>query len=349
MKSSPVVQVVKKVLPAVVSITVSKFLDIIEGPFSPFSPLGGSGPSLGAPEKKKVQVSGGSGFIVDPLGIVLTNRHVVADREADFIAVTNDNKKYRVEILARDPINDVAILKIRDSQRKTDFPFIELGDSSKLDLGQTVIAVGNALGAFQNTISVGVVSGLSREITAADSLTGQMAKLRGLIQTDAAVNPGNSGGPLVDIKSQAIAINAAMVLGAENISFALPINTAKKDLEDLKKYGKIRQPFLGIRHILISPELQEKFGLPINYGALIIPESVPPFAQKHMAIVPDSPAEKAGLKEGDIILECQKEKITSDNPLQDILQKFSIGKEIKLKILRGNREKLMKVILAEKR
>lgn len=348
MANSSVPKVVKKVLPAVVSITVSKFLDTAESPFAAF-PMGEFGPSSGAPEKKKMDVSGGSGFIVEPTGVVITNRHVVADREANFIVVTSEDKKYKAEILARDPINDVAILKIGNSQKRLKFPFIEIGDSSKLELGEPVIAVGNALGTFHNTVSTGVVSGLSREITAGDALTGRLAKLRGLIQTDAAVNPGNSGGPLLNMRGQAIAINAAMVLGAENISFALPINTAKKDLEDLKKYGKIRQPFLGVRHIPITRELQEKFGLPVNYGALILPETAPPFAQKHLGVVPDSPADRAGIREGDIILECQKEKITPDNSLQDILQKLDIDKQIELKILRRSKEKLAKVVLAEKK
>jgi len=338
MEKSPIVKVVKKILPAVVSITISKYLTIFESPFGP--------PFLGFEEffmiprgRKKIKVGGGSGFIVDPSGIILTNRHVIADPKAEYIVVLTDERKFKAEVLARDPINDVAVLKIK----ARNLPMVELGNSSNLELGQTVIAIGYTLGAFPNTVSVGVVSGLSREIKAASTLGGKVIKLRGLIQTDAAINPGNSGGPLVDIEGKAIGINAAMVFLAQNVGFALPINTAKKDLEDLKKYGRIRQPFLGVRYVLLNKELKERYNLPINRGALVISEAVP----GGVAVIPESPAAKAGIKEGDIILEIEKEKISSKNPLDEVLQKFKVGDEINLKIL--GTEKLLKVILGEKK
>lgn len=344
MAEPKITQTIKKVLPAVVSITVSKFLPIFEHPFgAPFGfPFGGMENFFAIPRgKKKVKIGGGSGFIVDKSGIILTNRHVVADPKAEYLVVLPDNKKYKVEILARDPINDVAILKIEGNN----LPIAELGDSSKLELGQTAIAVGNALGTFQNTVSVGVVSGLSREITAGDILTGQTSKLRGLIQTDAAINPGNSGGPLIDIDGKTIGINAAMVFGAENIGFSIPINAAKNDLEELKKYGRIRQPFLGIRYVLLNKEFQRRYNFSVSQGALVISENIP----GGQAVVPGGPADKAGLKEGDIILACQKEKVCPKNPLQDILNKYKIGDKIELKILRDGQEKIMKAILGEKK
>jgi len=347
MKNSPIPQVVKKVLPAVVTITVSKMLPVFEAPFgtppgfNPQSPFRGFNGFFMVPKgKKKVKVGGGSGFIVDSSGIILTNRHVVADPHAEYVVMLNEKDNYPAEILARDPINDVAIIKIK----KKGLPTIELGDSTKLALGQTAIAIGNALGIFRNTVSVGVISGLSREITAGDTITKKMTKLRGLIQTDAAINPGNSGGPLIDISGKAIGINTAMVFMAENIGFALPINNAKKDLQDLKKYGKLRLPFLGIRYIPLNEELQKRFNLSVKYGALVISEPVPDGG----AVVPGGAAAKAGIKEGDVILEIQKIKVFDKNPVEEILQKCKIGQTVNLKALRKGKEMIFQVILAER-
>lgn len=335
-EKSPIIKVVKKILPAVVSITASKYLTVFESPFGP------AFKDFAVPKgKKKVDVSGGSGFIVEPSGIILTNRHVVADPTAEYIVLLNDDKKYTAEILARDPINDVAIIKINAKN----LPVIELGDSAQLDLGETVIAIGNALGTFRNTVSRGVISGLSREIMAGDALTQRVARLRGLVQTDAAINPGNSGGPLVNIDGKAIGINTAMVFFAENIGFALPINNAKKDLEDLKQYGRIRQPFLGIRYVLLNQELKNKYNLPVDEGALVVAESMP----EETAVVPRSAADRAGIKQSDIILEIQKEKITIKNQLEDLLQKYKVGQTIELKFLRNNKEMLAKVTLEERK
>jgi S1-C subfamily serine protease len=349
-----IVKTIKKVLPAVVSITVSKYLTIFGSPFGS-SPIGrglsrfhrgGSFPFefeeffMVPRGKKKIKIGGGSGFIVNNSGIILTNRHVVADPKAEYVVILNDGRKYKAEILAKDPINDVAIIKI-DAKNLS---IIELGDSSKLELGQTAIAIGNTLGTFQNTVSSGVVSGLSREITAAGSLDGRAQRLKGLVQTDAAINPGNSGGPLIDIEGKVIGINAAMVFGAENVGFALPVNNAKKDLEDLKKFGKIRHPFLGVRYLLLDKEIQEKYNLPLDWGALVISESIP----EGQAVVPGSPADKTGLREGDIILEIEDEKISQKSPLEDILQKFQIGQMASLKVFRNGREAILKIKIGER-
>ncbi len=340
LNKSSIPQVIKKVLPAVVSITISKYLTVFESPFGP-SPFGFEQFFAIPRGKKKIKVGGGSGFIVDPTGIILTNRHVVTDPQAEYLVVLDNGKKYQAQVLARDPINDVAVLKIEEKN----LPVVELGDSSQLELGQIAIAIGNALGIFRNTVSAGVVSGLSREIKAGSTLTGEVTRLKGLIQTDAAINPGNSGGPLIDQEGKAIGINAAMVFMAENIGFALPINMAKKDLEEVKEYGRIRQPFLGVRYVLLNKKLQEQYELPSKEGALVISESVP----QGQAVVPGSPADKAGLKEGDIILAINKEKISVKNPLIDILNKLKAGDEIELKVLRVGQESLFKTILEEKK
>jgi len=343
MEKSPVVQVVKKVSPAVVSIIISKDLPKIKKyhiqPFDEF--LGPYGPPITQYRqegKQKVKIGGGSGFFVSSDGIIITNRHVIVSPEVDYTIITADEKEYDVEILARDPVNDVAIIKIKNTKAKK-FPILELGDSDKIELGQSVIAIGNALGAFSNTVSTGVVSGLSRFITAHDGISGHSAELRGLVQTDAAINPGNSGGPLLDHDGKVIAINVAIVMGAQNIGFAIPIDNAKKDLFDLKKHGRIIQPFLGVRYIPINKQLQESFvqrfniRLPIDYGALVIKE--PNIGDP--AIVPDSPADKAGITENDIILEFDKIKIDKKNPLQELIHKHKPGDIIKVKILRGDK------------
>lgn len=334
MKNSPIPQMLKKVLPAVVSITASKILPVFEAPANPNDFL------MIPKGKKKIDVGGGSGFIVESSGIILTNRHVVADLHAEYIVVTNEEEKYPVQILAKDTIHDVAVLKID----KKNLPTIKFGDSSKLELGQTAIAIGNALGIFRDTVSVGVVSGLSREIMAGDAKTKDTTKLRGLIQTDAAINPGNSGGPLIDIEGKVIGINTAMVFLAENIGFALPINNAKKDLDDLKKYGKLRQPFLGVRYVLLNKELQKKFNLPVDRGAFIISEPVP----EGRAVVLGGAADRAGIQEGDVILEAQNTEISEKKPLEEILEKYKVGQTINLKTLRKGKEIICQAVLEER-
>ncbi len=302
-------------------------------------------------KKKRVKAGGGSGFIVDKEGTVLTNRHVVEDLKADYTVVLNDGTKAKPKILAVDPIHDIAILKIdpslRSGQAKKKFPFLAMGDSSKLDLGETVIAIGNALGLFKNTVSAGIISGLSREIQAQSELSGVSAKLRGLIQTDAAINPGNSGGPLIDMSGKVIGINAAMVFGAENIGFALPINNAKNAFEDLKKHGRIRQPFLGIRYLQVNKQLKEQFDLPVAFGALVISEPDLPLG-KSQAVVPGSPAGRAGLKEADIITEISGQKITPEVSINDLLADFTVGQKLVCKVLRAGKERIVNITLDEK-
>lgn len=337
--ASPIVKIVKKCLPSVVSITMTKNLAGFESMFRlskqntlPLSP------------KKQIKVGGGSGFIVDKIGTILTNRHVIEDKKAAYTIVLSSGEKYKPEILGIDPIHDIAILKINPNKP---LPFLEMGNSATLDLGEQVIAIGNALGIFKNTISLGIVSGLSREIQAQSELSDDSSKLRGLIQTDAAINPGNSGGPLIDMSGKVIGINAAMVFGAENIGFALPINNAKKALEELKKYGRIRQPFFGIRYLQINKQLKDQFDLPIDFGALVISEPELPLG-KTRAVISGSPAEKAGFKEADIIVEISGHKITPEISVNDLLADFTVGQKLICKILRHGKEKTINITLDEK-
>jgi S1-C subfamily serine protease len=340
-----VIEAVAKVSPAVVSITISKNVPIIEQ--CPYNPFGNLPPDIQkffgdnffqfyAPCQKgeKMQEVGyGSGFVVSEDGLILTNKHVVLDEKASYTVLTNDGKKYDAKVLARDPLLDLAILKINANNLKT----VKLGDSNSLKLGQTAITIGNALGEFRNTVSVGVISGLARTIVAGGP--GFEETISNLIQTDAAINPGNSGGPLINLRGEVVGINTAMAQNAENIGFAIPINFAKKDIESIKKSGKIERPFLGIRYIIVDENLAKEKNLSVNYGALVESDG------KNPAVIPDSPADLAGIQPKDIILEINGEKITKDNPLSEIILKYSPNNEVDLKILRGKKEINLKLKL----
>ena len=246
-----IVDIVKKSQDSVVSVVATKDLPVIEQYFiDPFQGFGNdffSGglqiPQYRQKGTEKKEVSSGTGFIATSDGLVLTNKHVVMEEGAEFTVIMNNGNKYPAKVLAKDPMQDIAILKIE----KTNLPAVKLGDSDSIEVGQTVVAIGNALGEFKNTVSTGVVSGLFRTVTASGG--GMTETLDDLIQTDAAINPGNSGGPLFNLSGEVIGINTAMSQGAQNIGFALPINKAKKDLDQVKKTGKISQPFLGVRRI----------------------------------------------------------------------------------------------------
>lgn len=329
-----VISVVKKASSSVVSIIITKELPVYERVFE--------GP-FGFPEYRQKgtetqEVGGGTGFIVSEDGLVLTNKHVVSDKEADYTVLTNEGEKYEAQVLARDPVQDLAIIEMKSDQKLDP---VKLGDSSILQIGQTVIAIGNALGEFRNTVSVGVVSGLERTITARG--VGLVETLPGVIQTDAAINRGNSGGPLLNLDGEVIGVNTAVSQTGENIGFAIPINKAKKDIEQVKDIGKIVYPFLGIRYVLVNDKIQEEENLLVNYGVLIIKGG-----GEEPAVVSGSAAEKAGLKEGDIILEFNYEKIITEKTLADIIVNYNPGDKVALKILRDNREQIIYATLDER-
>lgn len=331
-----VIAAVDKAAPAVVSIIVTKDLPTIEEYYDSFW---GMFFQRYGDETEEQEIGGGTGFIVAD-GLILTNKHVVADEEAGYTVLTNDGEKIKAEVVARDPVQDIAILKID----KTGLPTIQLGNSDEVKAGQTVIAIGNSLGEFSNTVSVGVISGLRRSITAINDY-GESEELSEVIQTDAAINQGNSGGPLINLKGEAIAINVAMAQWAENVGFALPINIVKRDVDQVVREGKISYPFLGVRYILITPEIQEENSLSVDYGALIVRGE----KAGELAIVPGGPADKADLEENDIILEINGERIDSDNPLADVVQEYNIGDRINLKILHKGEEKEVQVELEERK
>ncbi len=337
-----IISAVENSSPSVVSIIISKDVPVIEKYFAnPFDNLPpefrdffeGFEFEFQVPKQEnsteKREIGGGTGFIISSDGMIITNRHVVYDESAEYTVFLNDGKKYVAEVLDRDPLNDLAIIKIEEN----DLPVLKLGDSNNLRTGQTAIAIGNTLSEFKNTVSVGVVSGLRRTIIASDIFSSSSEKLENIIQTDAAINPGNSGGPLLNLRGEVIGVNTAMAQLAQNVGFAIPINLVKRDIESYKSFGEIVHPYLGIRYISINSEIKEKNNLSVDYGILLkMGDNGDP------AIMKDSPAEKAGLKDNDIILEINEKRIDSDNSLTSLIQEYKVGDIAKLKVLRDNME-----------
>ena len=318
-----IIDVVNKFSPAVVSIVITKDLPVFEQYY--VNPSFLLQRQIGTERK---EIGGGTGFIISEDGMVLTNKHVVLDEEADYTVFTNDGRNFPAKVLARDPVQDLAVVKIEAENRQ--FSVVNLGDSDKLQMGQTVIAIGNSLGEFRNTISVGVISGLGRTITASGG--GLVETIEDVIQTDAAINKGNSGGPLLNLRGEVVGINTATVLDAQNIGFAIPVNKAKRDIEQIKSTGEIIYPFLGVRYVTITETVQKENNLSLDYGAWIVAGEGEP------AVVAGSAADKAGLQENDIILEFNKEKITAENSLAKIMMKYSPGDAVSLKVFRNEKE-----------
>jgi len=333
-----IIQVVDSMSPAVVSIIITKELPVFEEYYiQPFEGFPFEIPQY-RQRLEEQEIGGGSGFLISEEGLIVTNRHVVSDKEAEYTVFTNDGEKYEAKVLARDPVLDLAIIDI-DGEG---FPIVTLGNSESLQIGQTIIAIGNALGEFENTVSVGVVSGLSRTITASGG--GMVEVLEDVIQTDAAINQGNSGGPLLNLKGEVIGINTAMAWGAENIGFAIPINNAKLAIEQVKSTGKIVYAFLGVCWTAVNEQVQEEFDLSVDYGAFITSGKGCDYA-----VYPDSAAQKAGLKEGDVILEINGQQVNSDNPLGKLIIQYKPGDKVTLKILRNNKERTLQATLGERK
>ncbi len=325
-EQNAVIDVVSKSSDSVVSIVVSKDLSTFENLQT--DPLVQNN-SQGTPTPNLQEIGAGSGFIVSQDGLIITNRHVVDDTSASYTVVFNDKKTYDAKILARDTLLDIAFIKIEATGLKP----LTLGVSSKLKVGQSVVAIGDALGEFSNTVSSGIISGLKRSITAGDQLGGSTERLSDVIQTDASINLGNSGGPLLDLEGNVIGVNVAIAQDAQNIGFAIPSDVVRDLLDRLNKDGNIDRPILGVRYQLINLDNQTLLKASTDYGALIIKGS-----KSEPAIVSGSPAEKAGLKENDIILEVDGVKVNSDNPLSNLIQVHKMGDVVTLKISRNGKE-----------
>ncbi len=265
----------------------------------------------------------GTGFIISEDGFILTNRHIVYQENAEYKVYLSTGESFSAEVVAKDPFQDLAVIKIE----ATDLPTVDFGDSDNIRIGQTAIAIGNALGEFENTVSSGVISGTGRSIKTMGPEKSEL--LDDVIQTDAAINFGNSGGPLLNIKGEVIGINTAIATYAEGIGFAIPINKAERAIEGAVEEGEIVYPFLGVRYLIVDEEVKEEKDLPVDYGAVIISGKGQP------AVASDSAAEEAGIREGDVILEVDGLKIDKKNHLAKVITSYEPGDEVEIKILRN--------------
>lgn len=296
---------INKAIPGVVSISVFQTID-----------------------QQKIKLGAGSGFLISSDGLILTNKHVAevgAENVSEYKITLHSGKQYYAQLIGKDPVDDLAILKIFDSK----LPYLELGDSNKLTTGTTVIAIGNALGRYDNSATKGIVSGLGRNLVAASN-DGNSENLQNVIQTDAQINFGNSGGPLINLNGEVIGINVAKDEGGESIGFAIPINEAKPVINSARSSGRIIRARLGVRYIMITPEIAEEEKLPRSTGAWLDAGD-----SNEEVIIKDSPAYIAGLQPGDIIFEIDGKKIDERLPLQSYISQFGPGKKLGFKIQRG--------------
>jgi serine protease Do len=286
----------------------------------------------------------GTGFIISSDGIIVTNRHVVPTGTTSVSVTLADGTTFdNVQVIGRtsdSSSQDIAFLKIGDLKGKTLTP-VTLGDSAKVEVGDKVIAIGNALGQFQNTVTEGIISGYGRDVTAGDQSGSQSDEnLTDLFQTDAAINEGNSGGPLVDINGEVIGINTAVASGAQNIGFAQPVNDLKALISSVLSNGQLQQPYLGLRYVSLTKDIATEFNLKVNNGAYIVSSDTDP------AIVPGSPAEKAGLKEHDVITKVNNLNINDKTSLTSALSKYKVGDIVTLTVVRDGKTITVKATLA---
>lgn len=274
--------------------------------------------------EKEVQNDIGTGFVIDQSGLIVTNKHVVANTSGTYLVVDAENKEYEVSKIYRDPAIDLAILKV---EGLTVAP-VQLGNSDALRVGEPVIAIGTALGEFRHTVTTGVVSGLGRGIEAGDGWS-SFETLDNVIQTDAAINPGNSGGPLINAVGQVIGVNVATAM-ADNVSFAIPINVIKSALENFNQTGQFDRPFLGIRHQVITEQTAILNQVP--QGAYVL------------EVVPNSPAEKAGIMSGDIITQVDAHSL-KDKSMVELINSTKIGQTITITVWRKGKTEQLKATL----
>ncbi len=320
-EESTIIKVVENAIPSVVTVGISK--TVVSGEFFEIDPFDPFSPFRRIPgREEKIEQNIGSGFIISEDGLIITNKHVVADKQAEYMVLTNDNKRYKVEKIYRDPLNDLAILKINATGLKP----LPMGDSSKLKLGQLAIAIGTPLGEFRNTVTAGIISGLGRGITAGSPFEGFVERLDNVIQTDAAINPGNSGGPLLNSKGQVIGVNTAIAASGQNIGFAIPINVVKNLLEEFERRGgRFERPYIGVRYKMIDRETAVLNEIP--EGAFVVDVS------------PDSPAEVAGIRPGDIIIQFDGKRVKGqdEETLTRLVLKKNVGDTVNLKIWRDGK------------
>lgn len=329
-EESATIQVVDQVMPAVVSITVRKPADAFSsgGPIILFNgqPLN-ENPSESTREDGLVDVGGGTAFFVTEEGVLLTNRHVTADEEAFYFITVADGTELPVDVVARDTLNDVAVLRVRaEDIPEGGFPVVVLASSDDLRIGETVIAVGNALGEFDNTVTRGIVSGIHRSLTAGGGVDSEW--LQEAIQTDAAINPGNSGGPLVNLRGEVIGINTAVSNRGNGLGFAIPISVGQRAVQDVEAFGRIVRPWLGVRYVMLSNENAQAYGFSeLQRGAYIS-------SDEEAGVVEGSPADRAGLRGGDLIVKVGDRVLTEKDSLAIILNTYHPLDQVAFEVLR---------------
>lgn len=319
-EDSAIIDAVNKVKPSVVSIVSNSEVKTIFG---------------GTLEQK----GSGTGFVIRENGLIVTNRHVVAQADAKYTVITADGKTYDAEIKAKDPFNDLAVIKINAK----DLTVADLGDSDALQVGQRVVAIGNALGEYQNTVTAGVVSAVGRTIIAGSGSGADSERLEGIIQTDATINPGNSGGPLVNMAGQVIGINTAIDLQGSQIGFAIPINSVKSAIDSVLNTGSIKRPMIGIRYIPITKEFAALNNMSVEKGALVTRGDNP----GEVAVSPGGPADLAGIRENDILTFIGGKEINETDTIISILRNYKPGDAVKIKLLRAGKQLEVTVRLGE--
>ncbi len=343
-EESATISVVDTVAPSVVSVVIQKTRGELarEREFSEyFDPFFDerSNELTPAESAELVDVGGGSGFFVSADGYIVTNRHVVSDKDAVYVVVTNDGAELPARVAAVDAYLDVAVLDVEGEG----YPTVTFADSDAIRIGETVIAIGNTLSEYRNTVTKGVVSGINRRVVAGDE-GGMDEVIEHAIQTDAAINPGNSGGPLINLLGEVMGINTAVSYDGQSVGFALPINDVKKIVDDVAQYGRIVRPWLGVRYLPVDAELAEERSLPFAYGALLEDGNG---AATEPAVVPDSPAADAELRAGDVILSVNGTNLTEDMSLGSLIGDFDPGETIVLRVVRGEEQFDVEVVLEE--
>ena len=328
-------KVVEAVGPSVVTISAEK--SVLKPSSFGFNPFGFGSlfeqfyqqPS--AEDFETIEQDIGTGFVVlaeeNNQLFIITNRHVVSDLNLNYLVYDYQDQVYEVTDIYRDPVNDLAILAVEN----VNLPALSLGDSDQLQIGESVIAIGTALGQFRNTVTSGIISGVGMGITASNVFGGQQENLDNIIQTDAAINPGNSGGPLINARGEVIGVNVATSAGADNIGFALPINIVKNSLANFEATGEFDRAVLGISYTLISEQ------------AAIVNE-VPQGAYVR-EVFDNSNAQRAGLQAGDIITKFNGKKITETETLAKLLNEIRVGSEVELEIWREGEKETLKITL----
>ncbi|HKU18298.1 MAG TPA: trypsin-like peptidase domain-containing protein [Candidatus Saccharimonadales bacterium] len=282
------------------------------------------------------QEGAGTGIILTSDGLIITNRHVVPAGTTSVSVTLSDGTEYdNVSVIGRTSQSDsldVAFLKISDTKGKKLTP-ATLGDSSKMKVGDTVVAIGNALGQFQNTVTTGILSGYGRSVQASDSTGSSSENLEDLFQTDAAINEGNSGGPLVNLDGQVIGINTAIAGNAQSIGFAIPINDVSGLIKSVEASGKLERPYLGVQYVSLTNDLAKQYNLSATHGAYIPPSS----ALGSASIIAGGPADQAGVQEGDIITAINGQTIDQNHSLSSLVNKHAVGDKVTLTIMRGDK------------